>query len=266
MSAILFPTDFSPTATNAFLYALNLAKVFKSTIKLITLNTHSNTDQNLSEDQFNEKVNQLKLLATEANFGEIELSAHLEFGDLLLTLLEITKNEDIRYIVMGTNGENNLNKKVFGSMTLSVISNANVPVLAIPHHVKYKKERKFAFATLFDDKEDYALTEMLAITKAHHGHLNVVHVEKGLPSSATILNREEWISNHPNVNLEIVQSKFVDDALINYCQVNKTDVLGIVRRDLNFFQRIFSEKYSEQLLTNADFAILVFRGHHHIEA
>lgn len=259
MSTILFPTDFSKTANNAFLYALNLANTFNSDIKLITLNTRLNDSDNLSEKDFNEKVNQLKIIAEEANLGHVKINSHLELGDLLLTILNITEKEDIRYIVMGTSGEGNLNKKVFGSTTLSVINNANVPVLAVPNKVQYKKERKFAFATLFDKKEDCALTEMIAITKAHHGHLNVVHIEKGDSSPDTIINREEWLSNHPTINLEIVRSNFVEDALINYCQVNKIDVLGVVRRDLNFFERIFSKKYSEKLLTDADFAILVFR-------
>ena len=260
MSTILFPTDFSETANNAFLYALNLANTFKSEIKLITLNTRLNDSDNLSEKDFNKKVDQLKKVAEEANLGHVKIHAHLELGDLLLAILNITEKEDVRYIVMGTSGEGNLNKKVFGSTTLSVINNANVPVLAIPDRVQYKKERNFAFATLFDEKEDRALAEMIAITKAHHGHLNVVHVEKGDSSPDTIINREEWLANHPEVNLEIVRSNFVEDALINYCQVNKIDVLGVVRRDLNFFQRIFSKKHSEKLLTDANFAILVFRG------
>jgi len=260
MSTILFPTDFSITANNAFLYALNLAKVFNADIRLITLKTHLNESLNMQEEEFNDKVNQLKLLASDYDLGDIKIRASLEFGDLLLTILDIIKAEKIRYVVMGTNGENNFDKKVFGSFTLSVINNVSVPVVAIPNHVKYKKERKFAYATLFDKKEDKAVEEMIAITKAHHTRLNAVHIEDKTPTVDERIDRQEWESKFPEVDVEIVKSEFIEDALVNYCQVNKIDVLGIVHRDLNFFQRLFSKNYSKELLTNADCAIVVLKG------
>ena len=262
MATILFPTDFSETANNAFLYALNLAKVFNTDIRLITLKTHLNSYADLSEDEFNIKVNELKQTAINAGLGDVLIRSSLEFGELVLTVLDIINKENVHYIVMGTNGENNLDKKVFGSQTISVINNSSVPVLAIPNKVEYKKERKFAFATLFDKKEDKALEEIMKIVKTHNAHLNVIHIEKKSPTIDTILERREWSLNFPEIDVDIIKDEDPEMAILDFCDQNKIDVLGIVHRDLNIFERFFTKNFSSKLLTKANFALFVLREDH----
>ncbi|MBF0597833.1 universal stress protein [Faecalibacter rhinopitheci] len=260
MSTILFPTDFSQTANNAFLYALNLAKVLHTDIRLITLKTHLKEYLNMPEDIFDTKVNELKSIAVENNLGDVNIISSLEIGDLLMSVLDIIEKENIKYVVMGTNGENSFGKKLFGSQTLSVINNSPVPVLAIPHQLKYHPERKFAFATMLDAREDAALQEIIEIANKHSSPLNVVHVETKSITSETLIKKREWQVNHPYLELDIVQKEDVEKGLLEYCNNKMIDVLGVVRRDLNIFQRLFTESNSKQLLNNSNFAILVLKG------
>ncbi len=262
MATILFPTDFSATANNAFLYALNLAKVFKTDLRLITLKTHLNGYADLQEDEFNQKVDLLKQTAKNAGFEDIKIRSSLEFGELVLTVLDIISKEKVHYIVMGTQGENNFDKKVFGSQTISVINNSPVPVLAIPNNVKFHPERKFAFATLFDKKENKALEEIIKISKEHKAHLDVIHIEKANPTIDTILARREWALNFPEIEVEIIKDEDPEMAILDFCDKNKIDVLGIVHRDLNIFERLFTKNFSSKLLTNANFALFVLREEH----
>ena len=143
MTKILFPTDFSDTANNAFLYALNLAKVLNAEIRLISVQSSVKNYLDVTEDDFESYINQLKDVAIKNGLEDINIESSLVVGDLLMMILDIVNKQDIKYIVMGTNGQNSLGKKFFGSNTLNVLNNATVPVLIVPHKVKFKKERNF---------------------------------------------------------------------------------------------------------------------------
>lgn len=260
MAKILFPTDFSKTANNAYLYALNLAKVLNTSVRLVTIRPNLNDYLTMYEEDFSRKVEELHQLAVSHHLSEVEVESSLIIGDVLISILDCIEKESIQYVVMGTNGENSFGKKLFGSETLNVVRSSPIPVLAIPDHVHFKDNRNFAFATMFNDKEENALAEMIRIVKRYNKELNVVHVENKLNSYDSRMKKREWEVNHPTLEVDIVSNHDVDTALLDYCHSKNIDVLGIVQRDLSVFERLFSISHSKQLITNADFAILVLHG------
>jgi len=260
MATILFPTDFSKTANNAFLYALNLAKAIDADIRMITLKTHLKEYLNMQEEEFATKEHELRQLAIDNDLDDISITSSLEIGDFLFTVLDIVKKEDIDYIVMGTNGENSFGQKFFGSQTIAVINNSPVPVLAIPHNVEFIENRKFAYATMFDDKEAGAIKQMVGFAKKHGSDLTIVHVENKEMDFDAMMKKREFEVTYPNVKIEILKNNYVETALIDYCDMYNVDVLGIMHRELNPFQRLFTESHSRRLLTDADFAILALKG------
>ncbi len=260
MAKILFPTDFSETANNAFLYALNLAKVLKTSIKLVSVQSNLRNYLDVTEANFENYINQLKNIAQENNLEHVKIDSSLVVGDLLLMLLDIINKEDIQYVVMGTNGQTSLGKKFFGSNTVNVINNSPVPVLVVPNKVKFKEERNFAYATLFNQKETKALTQMAQITKRYDKLLNIVHVDDKSITPEMLSVKKEWESDYPEALITIEPNKDVEGGLISYCTKNNIDVLGIVHRELSSFERLFTINHSQRLLSSAHVALLVFQG------
>ena len=248
MAKILFPTDFSETANNAFLYALNLAKVLKTGIKLVSVQSNLKNYLDVTEANFENYINQLKNIAQENNLEHVKIDSSLVVGDLLLMLLDIINKEDIQYVVMGTNGQTSLGKKFFGSNTVNVINNSPVPVLVVPNKVKFKEERNFAYATLFNQKETKALTQMAQITKRYDKLLNIVHVDDKSITPDMLSVKKEWESDYPEALITIEPNKDVEGGLINYCAKNNIDVLGVVHRELSSFERLFTINHSQRLL------------------
>lgn len=257
MITILFPTDFSATANNAFLYALNLTKKLNANLKVLSVKTHLKDYLDVKDEHIEEEKNKLKDIAKVHHLDDVDFTFQIEIGELIMKITEIVKNENVNYIVMGTNGENSFGKKFFGSETLSVINNTTIPVLAVPDKVIYKEQRNFSFATLFNDSEEKALDEMISITDRYNANLDVVHVEVKSMTFDMRKKKQEWEINHPKLNLTVIQKEDVEGALLDYCKQNKVDVLGLVHRDLNTFQRMFTTNHSKQLLTSADFALLI---------
>ena len=259
MTKILFPTDFSDTANNAFLYALNLAKVLNAEIRLISVQSSVKNYLDVTEDDFESYINQLKDVAIKNGLEDINIESSLVVGDLLMMILDIVNKQDIKYIVMGTNGQNSLGKKFFGSNTLNVLNNATVPVLIVPHKVKFKKERNFAFATLFNESENKALAEMDEVVNRYNKKLKLVHVENKVITTEMLRVKDEWEEKYPKAKIQIVNDDDVEGGLFSYCASNKIDVLGVVHRKLSSFERLFTINHSKRLLSNASVALLVFQ-------
>lgn len=259
MAKILFPTDFSETANNAFLYALNLAKVLNTDIKLVSVQPNLRNYLDVTEENFENYINKLKNIAKENHLEHVKIESSLIVGDLLLMILDIINKDNIRYVVMGTNGQNSLGKKFFGSNTVNVINNSPVPVLVVPNHVKFKEERNFAFATLFHQNESKALAEMKEVTSRYEKLLNIVHVDDKSITPEMLNVKKEWQSEYPEAIVTIETNKDVEGGLINFCTQNNIDVLGVVHRELTSFERLFTINHSQRLLSSANVALLVFQ-------
>jgi len=147
MKKILVPLDFSPTSENAFVYALDLAKTFKA--QLILLHTFDlpivdsqampmnyanlyDTFQMTNFEHFKEEMPKLRALAETQNASQIVLQHIVMEGDLVFNIKKVVKQENIDFVVMGTNGTTGWFDSFIGSNTASVISDVSVPVLVYP--------------------------------------------------------------------------------------------------------------------------------------
>ncbi len=108
MKNILFPTDFSETAQNAFVYALHLAKSLNANlhvlhtfeIPIVTSLSAENPQvvqqvfQNVELTHFEEykdEAAKLRIIADDLNLGDVNLSFLFQEGDLIFNILEAIK-------------------------------------------------------------------------------------------------------------------------------------------------------------------------------
>ena len=128
MKKILFPTDFSETANNALVFALNIAKknnavldvfhVYKKPIITGRIPAKSVIDYNLntelkSFEEFKEKSVIMHKIADDNNLADVDMKLILEEGYFPDTLnVFIDKEKDIDLIVMGTNGASSYMEKI----------------------------------------------------------------------------------------------------------------------------------------------------------
>jgi nucleotide-binding universal stress UspA family protein len=172
MKRILFPTDFSDVANNAFVHALGLAKLVHG--ELILLHTYELpivdnqfAPQNyqllfdsleLSNfEKFKDEVPKLRAIAEENHFEDIKMSHMIMDGDLMYNIKEIIKKDKIDYVVMGTSGATGWKEAFLGTNTGEAIVNLSVPVLSIPKDCKYTKIETIGFTTRYREKDKEAL-------------------------------------------------------------------------------------------------------------
>ncbi|GAA4138262.1 universal stress protein [Sphingobacterium kyonggiense] len=278
MRAILFPTDFSEIASNAFLYALNIAKsidakiyVLYTYLEPVLSATHAGQPELIGEvyqtielnqfEIYKKKTQALRDIAQEHNLSDVELVFLFEEGPVAAVVKKITDREKIHLVVMGTHGESGFLSKVIGTNTVNVIRSIQNPVLAVPPHAKYQGIKRAVFTTLFRDKDKSALKEMLLMANAVGAKISCLHILKNEKVADVLLQTENWRHEFPNEQIEYVlleEVESIENTITTYLLENNVDILAVVKRNRNFFDRMFSNSVSNNLAFHSKVPILVF--------
>ncbi len=185
MKKILFSTDFSYPAENAFLYATQLAESLKARIDLIhVFSLPFTTALTTSEEQRND------LLQEMSEEAQVKMQQLLErypskcvaerkvvYGSFVAT--EIADAASIGHydlIVMGMKGEQERVEKWMGSVTTDLMMKAPCPVLAVPAQAKYKDIQKVALDANNQQSENDARAMVQAFTEAQQHKLGFATV------------------------------------------------------------------------------------------
>lgn len=141
VKTILVPTDFSPNATKALDFAVQIAK--QASAKLVIIHAcalldivfkdHVERDEEYNKKIIDEATTSLHLLKDSiAQTEHLVVDTQLYKGPVQDTILFATDEYHADLIVMGTLGNSGIKEKIFGSKTSAIIGKTKVPVLAVP--------------------------------------------------------------------------------------------------------------------------------------
>ena len=231
MKKILFPTDFSETANNAFLYALNLAKSIDAQVyvlhvyelPMITGSLSAGLIQNVYEtvelgsfENFKDNIPQLRQIAADNELSDIPLKFILEEGNFLYILRETIEEESVDFVVMGTNGNSGFERFLFGSNTINTITSMKIPILSVPQELSFKGFKNIGFTTIFDQKDKDALKYLIEIANRHQAKIHCMHVSKDGKFNQQVL--EDWKDQFANdpVVFEIYNDADPTNAVLDF--------------------------------------------------
>ena len=273
MKKILFPTDFSETANNAFLYALNLAKSIDAQVyvmhvyelPMITGSLSAGLIQNVYEtvemgsfDNFKDNIPQLRQIAEENNLANIPMKFILEEGNFLYILREIITEESIDFVVMGTDGQSGIEKMLFGSNTINAITSMKIPILSIPKGMTFKGFQNIGFTTVFDQKNQEALRYLVGIANRHQAKIHCMHVSKdGKYNEAAVEDWKAQFANDP-VIFDVYYDGDPVNAVLDFIKEKEIDLLTVVSRNKGFFDKIFSPGFTKKIANKNITPLFVF--------
>jgi nucleotide-binding universal stress UspA family protein len=267
MKKILFPTDFSEVSENAFVHALEFAKIVNAELVLLhtfELPVYDNQffpenynvlfdSLQLSEfDMFKDEIPKLHAIAEKRNLHHIKMSHRLMDGNLLYNINKVIEEEKIDFIVMGTSGATGWIAFFLGTNTGNVLTAVDVPVLSVPSDAKFNKIEMIGFTTRYRDKDKLALKGVLKIAKKTHATIKCLYVKTSDSdvSSATIKQWEEEFEAEP-IEFSIIENDDVQDTILDFVLFKDIDVLAMVTYKRNFFVELFqpslTQKFSNRL-------------------
>jgi nucleotide-binding universal stress UspA family protein len=273
MKKILFPTDFSEAATNAFVHALEFAKIVNA--ELILLHTFEipvydsqffpenyaaiySSIELAKFEMFKDEIPKLRTIAIERKLEDIVIKHRLMDGDLIYNLKNAVEEDHIDFVIMGTTGVSDWTKFFLGSNTSSVISEVKVPVLCIPANAKFKKVKVIGFTTRYREKDKEELRKVLKIAKKTNAKVKSLYVKTSGSdvSDATIKEWEKEFSTE-NVEFLVLPSDEIKETILDFILYKDVDILTTITHKRSFFESIFESSFTKKIAKEVSIPVLV---------
>lgn len=272
MKKILFPTDFSEVATNAFVHALEFAKIVHG--ELVLLHTFQlpvydnqffpenyaviyNSIQLSKFKMFKDEIPKLRAIAEEHHLDKVKMTHRLMDGDLLFNIKKSIKEEKIDFVIMGTSGDLGWETFFVGTNAGAVITGIEVPMLCIPIEAKFKKIEIIGFTTRFRTKDKRALKMVLDIARKTKAIVKCLYVKTGDSdvSKETIKEWESEFSAEP-IQFFVVTSDEVKATILDFIMYKELDILTMLHYKRGFFESILHPSLTKKIATHFEIPIL----------
>lgn len=272
MKKILFPTDFSKAANNAFVYALQFAKQFQAEIVVLhqyelpsihvgglpaTLKDVYDTIELETFENFKSQIPALHHIAKENQLDQVKISNVLKHGDLIYGIQELMKEESFDFIIMGTKGASGLKEIFLGSNAGAVISEVEGIVVAVPEDATYKGLEKIVFTTRFREKDRLALHQVLKFANALGAQVHVIHVENAKNTiDAAIVAQWKDDFEGQNVVFHQFQNENTYQTILNFLDTYEVDMVAMLHYKKGFFQELFQQSLTQKLSYHSKIPVL----------
>ncbi len=276
MKTILFPTDFSKSATHASLYAAMLANIYEARIILLNVdyipmvpaNHHSIEAQKAIIVSMKKAQEDLKVFREQfikdTNINPNRVLKQVIYGYPADKIIQEAKYLNVDMIVMGTKGASNFFDKWLGTNAQKVMKNADCPVWIIPMKAKIKQPKKIMYAADFKEDEFLATQKVVQITEPLEAFCKVIHVhdifepiEKSMVKEQVATINDEFEDD--DVFARNLNRVDIIEGLEVYMESFKPDVLALAIHEKSFLERFFNESITKHFVQVSHLPLLTFR-------
>jgi nucleotide-binding universal stress UspA family protein len=271
MKTIIVPTDFSPAATNALHYGIEMAKALQASIVLFHAYqvpvSYSDTPILLVsvaelQKSAEEQIDKLKTEVEHMTSGAIKVYTETHMGNTVDELEEYCKKINPFAVVMGAKGHSGLDKVLFGSTTLTAIRHLSWPVVCIPPGKKYGNGiKKIGFAC--DFKEVVKTTPAGFIKNfvtAFNAELHVLNVDHNdrhftpsTPEQSALLHT---LLEDAKPVYHFIEHKDVEDGIKYFAEKNNIDLLIAIPKKHKLLEGMFKTSSTRQLVFQSHIPVL----------
>ena len=278
---ILFPTDFSETAQNAFRYCLRVADHYEASIELLHVVYPEYQTMDIpimAMKATNDKIEAARLVMqtfVDHALMQVQVAEALQhvpvvhpevlIGDPINIIADTAKRNHIDLIVMGTKGEHNVLEKTFGSVTTGVLARAHCHVWIVPEKAPYDHINVIGYATDLNEADAYHIWKAMQVLEPFHPILHCIHVSaEHIDDEAAKMAELElfFTQNAPalQINFHQIKSKAIADALADFAATYDLDTLVMYAPQHTFFEKIFHQSQTKKMAFKTDIPILFYKS------
>ena len=280
ISKILFPTDFSEAAQNAFRYALWFANKYKADIELLHVVYPDAEPMDFpvlvarATKEKMETAKQMMKVFVETSLAQIQAGHQLEYipnvqpeikmGGPANLIAETATTKNADFIIMGTQGEHSAMEKAIGSVTTATLNKAHCPVLVVPEAAKYEKINTVAYAADLRETDPYHIWETGKLLNIFSPILRIVHIVKD-PQEKRPFSMEdlERFFTGRDLGLQITFHTFGSDDVIqeldDFANAWEVDLMVMHKPRRLFFEKLFHRSVTTKEAFHTHVPLLVIK-------
>jgi len=269
MKKIIVPTDFSSAAKNALDYAINLAKSYQAEIYLLNAYSmpHSGSAVMIDVSDVLKKDSTGKLdeesARVENSLDGLTLKTFSQNGSVAMVISQVAEHINADLIVMGTTGATGLKEVFIGSNTADLIKGTKLPIIAVPAESSNKTIAKVAVSVDLHHLEAASVFDPLKdILEANKASLKMINIADNMKSIDPVNFVDEAVDidnmffgiEH---SFKFLEGKDIEEEILAYTKDENIDLLVVVTRKRNFFERLFHKSMSKKLTMHSSVPIMI---------
>jgi nucleotide-binding universal stress UspA family protein len=271
MKTIIVPTDYSPAATNAMNYAIDMAKAINASLLLFHVYqvpvSFSDTPIILVSVEDLKKsaeaqMEKLKATVEHITSGSLKVYAETQMGDTTDELENLCQKINPFAVVMGTKGTTGIEKVLFGSTTLTAIRHLTWPVITVPPGKSFGQGiKKIGFACDFREvvkttPADKIKNFVASFSAALHV-LNVDHQDKHFkpdtPEQSALLHT--MLEDCKPV-YHFIEHPDIEDGINEFAEKNNLDLIIVIPKKHKKLEILFKSSSSRQIVFQSHIPVL----------
>lgn len=275
MIKILVPTDYSPEAKNATLYAYQFAQYTGSNILLyhampsvIPISDIPYENYYLDEQQEQELLlSSYKQLIIENNLNPdlVAVEAIVDQQNLVHVGIEVcSKKHQCDMVIMGTHGASGIKKIFLGSNTSQYITNASLPIIAVPSAYRFEPIYHLIYASDLRNLTE-ELGVLIPFAEVFHAALEILYFDYAGPESEQLMiGAKTLLATQPYKNIKLnikrgIMHLSVAENLKGQIDAANTQLLAMVSGEHSWFDNLMIGSSAQQMVLEPIIPILVMR-------
>ena len=268
MKTIIVATDFSPVALNAAAYAVKMATSLGANMLLFNVYEFL---PNYTEMVFDVNVDDLKKSATsqlskfkadllEQTNAQFIINTEVRMGVFEDELISICERLNPYAVIMGSQGKSTAENILMGSHAGKTINHFTWPIITVPPTFTFSAIKKIGIAYDFEKEIEVNLVADIKLLAQDFGAsidiLNTAH-EDEFNENFIFLSRMVENSFKPfEIKYHFLTSNQLEDGILNYVNTNNIDLLIVMPKHHNLFQKLFHKSHSKQLVLHCHVPVM----------
>jgi nucleotide-binding universal stress UspA family protein len=276
MKTFIVPTDFSKTARNAAIYAVQIAaNVQDSTVILYNVfekgssgvNVSAGNDKSATENQLMEMaMESIKSDMLRVN-DTVQISCVAEQSNSFLDSLEqfaITQQADL--IIMGITESNRMEQVLVGSNTLDMVNRNVCPVIIVPTHSRFTGIKNVLLASDFKNVDETIPAKSIqAILDLFKSDVHVVNVDSEHFVELTDEYKQEkakmeLILKGYNAEYSFIRQYDFIEAISQFAADKNIDLILTVPKKHSLLSKLFITSTTKKLAYQSELPIVAIHA------
>ena len=282
VNRILFPTDFSEVAENAFRHAVVWATKYQADIHVINVfnlpigeygYTGNVVVETIEEVDTEIKVKLKKFVekgiaqvVVESTFDFFpNVTSSIESGTPENAICHKAEESNFDLIIMGTRGEgHDFWDKVFGTVSHYVVENSKIPVLLIPPKTTYRTITKVVYAADLTATQPFRIWQTYELLKEFRPNFHCVHVRTDKDTRDLQLYELDnyFKAAHPSmpVQFHLVHLDSIEDGMRFAINLWNAELLCMYTPHHSLFRQLFSQSNSHNAIDYMNIPLLFLKA------
>lgn len=267
MKVILVATDFSSTALNAAEYGAQIALTINATLLLLHVYqlpiAYPEVPPVVTEEELRQDAEKqlaaLKSWLIQKTDEKLNIKTEIKAGIFFHELQTTCEDMKPYIVVMGSQGKGAIERFFLGSQTIHAMRDLMWPLVTVPPKYTGSSIKKIGLACDFDHIDTIPMDEIKMFVNDFNASLHILNVGKKNAFNPEIVFKStllEKMLDSLKFNYHFITHENVEEGIISFSEKNHIDLLIVLPREYDFFDRLIHKSHAKQLVLHSSGPIM----------